>query len=62
MFYKNKITSEEWEDDEQPVCEYCDGTGEQDEMESDGEGHEAPTGTRKCLCQLSDDEEDTRDR
>ncbi len=55
MFYKNNQNGETWEDNEQPICEYCNGTGEMDLMESDGEGHEAPTGTRKCLCQLSED-------
>jgi len=43
-------------DEDEEVCEHCDGTGEVTVMETvwAGEPHQAPTGTRKCICVLGD--------
>lgn len=37
-------------------CELCEDTGEVDVLETvwQGEPHQAPTGTRKCICVLGD--------
>lgn len=45
--------------DEEKVCEFCGGTGEvsTDEMDSDG-NIEHGVGTRKCICQEEDCDED----
>lgn len=50
-------------DEEDDTCEFCDGTGEVDVMESvyAGEPHQAPTGTKKCICQLSDADDERID-
>jgi len=36
------------------ICEHCDGAGEVQTMEKvwAGEPHEAPIGTKKCVCKL----------
>jgi hypothetical protein len=41
------------------VCELCYGTGETTEMEQvyANEPHMAPIGTRKCVCQIKEDDE-----
>ncbi len=48
--------------EELEVCEHCLGTGVIVEDGDDGEGH-ATRGTesRKCICQLKDDEDDMDD-
>lgn len=42
------------------VCEYCLGTGETTEMEPvyANEPHMAPIGTRMCLCQIKEKDDD----
>lgn len=46
--------------EEDEVCEICGGTGEIDTMEAvwPGEPHMAPIGTRKCVCQIRDDDDE----
>lgn len=59
-----KCTSCEKICDTEEVCEYCLGTGETTEMERvyPGEPHMAPIGTRKCMCQLRESDDNEGDR
>lgn len=45
--------------DVEDVCEYCLGTGETTEMERvyPNEPHMAPIGTRKCECQIRENDD-----
>lgn len=46
------------------VCELCHGTGEVtvDEQVYANEPHMAPIGTQKCICQLSDPDDEYDDQ
>ena len=45
------------------VCEFCFGTGELTTMEQvyAGEPHMAPIGSRPCVCQLRDNDNDNEE-
>lgn len=45
--------------EKEDICPDCDGTGEVDCMETvyPGEPHMAMVGSRKCDCQINEDEE-----
>ncbi len=44
---------------EEEICEECGGTGEVDVIEPvyPGEPHMADVGTRPCVCQIKDEDE-----
>lgn len=54
------MDSDQIEEEEEDVCEFCDGTGEVTTMESVYPGTpdshiQAPIGTEKCICQLDEE-------
>jgi RecJ-like exonuclease len=45
--------------EEETVCEFCEGTGEVTCAEWDEDAHiYMPVGTEKCICQLSEPEDE----